>query len=447
MTDRQQSLIDQMPPQMEAIRSNIPAVEEQANVKNNELALESLQLLDKCLRSLDSALSEDRLLTYPAVSLTQIIKLLTGVATATTDAAGNFDANAGNFTNQIDALHNRLWLDRLLDPNAEIAGYRKANAQLEVELKNLREKIQFIQAGVQDRERAKAAAEEAEKLKAQVATAAAESDGSKKDIDALLSSANTVHNEFSTQSEAIQKLLEGADESKTNITALEADLKKWHGEIEATRKAIESVRDSTTEKLKDYDKDIQERKALLSEYDRKINEQFKLASSGALASSFSSRGNELRRATSWWMVVALTSYIGFIAFAVWVMRETFSAAANGFDPWAFFARIIVAVPIGLLVWFVTIQFGNARRLQESYAFKGTVASSFDAYRDLIAKITKDPELKDSKEYAAFIRETIEQIYKDPPLGNKDDDNLPHGQAVKDLPNVLKSLGEFVQKVK
>ena len=108
---------------------------------------------------------------------------------------------------------------------------------------------------------------------------------------------------------------------------------------------------------------------------------------------------------------------------------------------------MVAIPIGVLLWFVTVQFGGARRIQESYAFKETVASSFDAYRELVEKITKDPSLKDNSDYADFIRQTIAGLYKEPPMGKEEDDHPPHTRAVKEFTELMKSTTRLVEQAR
>ncbi|MCH7872644.1 MAG: hypothetical protein IID33_13175, partial [Planctomycetes bacterium] len=111
----------------------------------------------------------------------------------------------------------------------------------------------------------------------------------------------------------------------------------------------------------------------------------------------------------------------------------------------FLAKLPIAIAIAVLAWFTTVQFAKARRVQESYAFKGTVASSFDAYRSLVEEIAKDPELKERPEYAKFITETIRDLYDAPNVDKEGEDVPPPAQLMKGVTEILKQVGVIVSK--
>jgi len=54
-------------------------------------------------------IDEDRLDTAPVLVLTDLVKSTTEVAAAIANAVSNIDGHGGNFTNQVAALHRRLW--------------------------------------------------------------------------------------------------------------------------------------------------------------------------------------------------------------------------------------------------------------------------------------------------------------------------------------------------
>ena len=130
MSNRVSAQIEQVETHLEAIRTHLPKVRELAEEKGNELVEESLRILDLCLSSLDTALSESRLAALPVSSITQVAKQTKTVADVTANTVGNFDGHAGDLTNQVDSLHNRLWLDRLIDPDAEVSAHRSAVGEL-----------------------------------------------------------------------------------------------------------------------------------------------------------------------------------------------------------------------------------------------------------------------------------------------------------------------------
>lgn len=441
-----QNLVVQIREQTAAIRSHVAGLDKVASEKENEQVIESLGDVRICLDSLEGAIDEKRLNTAPVLVLTDLVKTTTDVATAIANAVSDIDTHGGTFTNQVNALHRKLWADRLIDPAAEVRAHQVAAGKLDSDMSVVRDNMAKLEDGLKLKDKVEAAANAAEKLQGRAAEATSAAKADKATLDKLLAEATATHGTFTTRSTEIQKLLDDSKTSNTQVTALEADLKKWHGEIKSTREGIETLRDSTTSKLEEYAKDIASRQNDLDQIRERIEEQFRLVSSGALARAFGVRDRELFW-TKWaWAVSAVLSYLGFVIVAVWqakLMLENTAAFSWG----TLAIRLAVAIPIGLLVWFLTVQFGRARRIQESYAFKETVASSFDAYRELVEKITKDPALKDNPAYADFIRQTIDGLYREPPMGKEEDDHPPHTRALKDATGLIKVMTRFVEETR
>lgn len=441
-----QDLVNQIREQAEAVRSHVASLQKVASEKENEQVLESVDDVRICFDSLESAIDEDRLNTAPVLMLADLVKTTTDVATKIANAVSDIDTHGGAFTNQVNALHRKLWADRLIDPAAEVRAHQVAAGELDSAMSVVRDNMAKLEDGLKLKDQVEAAATSAEKLQGRAAEATSAAEADQATLDKLLAEATATHGTFTTRSTEIQKLLDDSKTSNTEVTALEADLKKWHGEIKSTRQSIETLGNSTTSKLEEYDEDIASRQSDLDRIRERIEEQFRLVSSGALAKAFGVRDRELFW-TKWaWAVFAVLSYIGFVIVAVWqtkVMLE--NTASFSWDTLAL--RLMVAIPIGLLLWFLTVQFGRARRIQESYAFKETVASSFDAYRELVEKITKDPELKENSEYADFIRQTIAGLYKEPPMGKEEDDHPPHTRAFKEVTGLMKEITRFVEEAK
>lgn len=414
--------------QVEAARSHMTGLEKVASETKNEPVIDSLGDLEVSLDSLESAIDEHRLNATPVLVLAEIVKATTGVATHIANAVSNVAGSGGTFTNQVNALHRTLWADRLIDPAAEVRAHQTAVGKLDADMPIVRDNMAELEKGLKLKGQVEDAVTAVEQLQGRATQATAEAEENKARLTTLLEEAAATRDALTTTSTEIQTLLDDSQARNNEVKALEADLKKWHHEITATRESIETLLASTTSKLEDYDEDISSRRTDLDRIRERIEEHFRLVSSGALAKAFGSRATELFW-TKWvWAAFAVLSYIGFVAVAVWqakVMLENIASLT-----WqALVLRLMVAIPIGLLLWFLTVQFSRARRIQESYAFKETVASSFDAYRELVEKITKDPELQQNSGYADFIQETIAGLYREPPMGKEEHDHPPHTRAL------------------
>lgn len=447
MTSRIGAIVEAIQSQVEAMKSHFPQAEQLVDEGEFGGAEESLNCLKVCIASLETAIESERLLTLPALELADLQKFATNVANVLPQVIQDVGGQHGNFSNHVDGLHRKLWTARLIDANAQEESYSAALGKLGDSMTQARAHLEEIEEALELRDKASEAAEEADAMKTAAGSSAAEAASSSTRVKVLEEATEITHETFSRLSAEIGAFRENAEAKQTEVSSLEADLRKWHGDIAETRTSIETLKESTEASLEEHDADIRQRQSDLEEIKGRIEDKFRLVSSGALAKAFGARQKELFWTKNILGVVALAGYVGFVGVAAWQVVVILKSGATDFDWGPLVVRVVAAIPMGLLIWFVTVQYGKARRTHEAYAFKETVASSFDAYRDLVEKITKDETLKGNVPYSEFIRATISGLYTEPPMGKEEDDHPPHAKAVKELTQFVTEFGKMAQRVK
>ncbi|GJL70498.1 MAG: hypothetical protein NPIRA06_31330 [Nitrospirales bacterium] len=452
MENRVTPLIEEIKIQVKGLESHLANLSKVIEESEIDQAHESLDHLKICAHSLESAFENEALRTVPILDLTELKKLILNVANTLPPMTQDIASSHANFTNHVDALHRKLWTMRLIDPRATEAVLMNSAGKLDSALETSKKHIKELEKGLEIREQVGIAAEEVSSLKAKTAE---ESEKISKILAAVEAHEKTVlaqeakATEHASQAGQILAIMQNLE---TTTRTIEAELTNWHNEIGAKRKEIDALRDSTTTRLTTYDDDIHARQENLDDVKKRIEEQFQLVSSGALAKAFGDRGTQLLWGMYGWGALAVLSYVFAIGFALWLAGSTIpdpttNETVNPLNWNYFLVRLAVGIPIAFFVWFATVQFSKAKRLQESYAFKGTVAASFDAYRKLVEAISKDPELKENPEFAKFITSIIGDLYKPPQHNNEDEDNPPHTQALKETGALLKQLESLISKLK
>lgn len=455
MSTRTKAIVEQLREVLEGIRSHLPQLDSSLEkLVDREDTLqqqvnETVETLRLCVVSIEDLVANQAIHALPMLDLTEIHTICTSLLNSLPQVATNIEQHQGTFTTLVDTLHRRLWNMSLINVDEETRNYMASAGKLKEEIEQAKEIIDRLREGLLIRDHVQEASDEVAELKKSIETNVKEIQGHQSS-SADSESKTQLHMENAQEAlNSLSKLLELGETKETTISQIETELTKWHVEIEEKRKVIDELRESTGVRLKEYDTDIKNRQNKLNEIDSKIDEQFRLASSGALAKAFGELGNRLMIGKIGWGTFAIISYFVAVSFAYWIASQSIpEPLANGKTPPLelsyFLVRLAVGIPIGFFVWFVTIQFGKARRLQEAYAFKGAVASSFDAYRDVIEKIAKDPKLKERPEYADFITRTIGDLYKPPPSGSHEDDQPPQTKVLKE---VIKSLEPILALLK
>lgn len=459
MASRITPIIEEISGQVEGMRTHLPTLEKVVEEADLDQAKESLEHLRVCIMSLDQVLQNEGLRALPVLELTEVQKVATKVGAALPEMAQDASAHQANFTNRVDALYRKLWVGGFIDPRVTTTAFNEAVGGLSAAMETARAHVDELKEGLRVRDQVLEAADEVDKLKATTTGDATEVHKVLSTVQAHEKEALSAEESAATHATNVEQLLNSANDREARLRSIEAELVTWHDEINAKRTEIEELRteveqlrDSTSTRLETHDEDISGRQKELEGITKRIEEQFRLASSGALAKAFGERGALLLWGKVGWGFLALASYGGAVGFAWWLANTAIpERAADGTMPpldWPYFAvRLAVGIPIAFLVWFATVQFSKARRVQEAYAFKGTVASSFDAYRDLVEAITKDPELKERPEFAQFITRTIRDLYTPPQSEKEDEDNPPHTKALKEVSVLVKEIGNLASKIR
>ncbi len=221
--------------------------------------------------------------------------------------------------------------------------------------------------------------------------------------------------------------------SETKIKTIEDNSEQWRAKLNDWETRVEKTIEGANASRSQNEKTITDWEERLTEINKRIQEQFRLTASGALAEAFEKKITSLSWWYGVWMGLAIVSYVGaalvgaaIVASLVPTPADQNANAATQASEWiGLTSKLFTAVPVGFLVWFLTIQASKARTELQSYRFKASVASTFDAYRAVVEEVE---EKKLSDDYAVFIRETISSIYTPPDPDMED--AVPQEKAMK-----------------
>jgi len=79
----------------------------------------------------------------------------------------------------------------------------------------------------------------------------------------------------------------------------------------------------------------------------------------------------------------------------------------------FFLKLSLSLPIAYWIGFCTVQYGRERRAEEEYAFKANISISLNPYQELVNKIIDSNDPKEREKYAAFIVDSITNVFTSP----------------------------------
>ena len=107
--------------------------------------------------------------------------------------------------------------------------------------------------------------------------------------------------------------------------------------------------------------------------------------SARLAEAFQDRETELK---GWgWLFGFSLSVIGLVIIGIITVHTLNTTGAGNY--WQFILeRFLIGSPLIWSAWFCAIQYGNAIRLKEDYAFKAATAKAFVGYKDYFEDLAK-----------------------------------------------------------
>lgn len=130
----------------------------------------------------------------------------------------------------------------------------------------------------------------------------------------------------------------------------------------------------------------------------------------SLFHTFEERRKLLESSRKEWEVIVLLLLANAVLIAYLLIDSTTSADIS----WKWIAnKLALAIPLIYVVRFCAIQHSRDRKLEEEYAFKGSISLSLEAYRGLVERIVSNPEAAKNRRYVSFLVSSISKIFSSP----------------------------------
>jgi uncharacterized coiled-coil DUF342 family protein len=210
-----------------------------------------------------------------------------------------------------------------------------------------------------------------------------------------------------------------------NVNAIYAAAQTSKANIDSLAEAITTSRDQcdkhmiATKRLAEtadgLDASIKKSQAQLAQLEHEAADRLKTiddlllgATNAGLATAFEKRGRGFKRPEMMWQLVFVGSLVALFGMAIW---ETAGGLAKVPD-YSELARMLLqrlpfVVPIIWLAIHSARQAALAKRMEEEYAFKATISTSFEGYRRQMAEISKD--LSETSPLARLCNDTLRTI--------------------------------------
>ncbi len=398
-------------------RGEIPLDESIINLKN------SVALLRESVR-------DRKLIQLPISIQNAIHKELITISQNITGLTSGTDTVV-NLTAAIERLLALIWQNRIAQLSDETVIYKEAENRLKAIEQEAHNILKELRAGLKQR----------------------------KSLDDLLILVTDSVESSKLHASSIKKLFE---DSGTHVKATESAVTSANSAVSATEKiksqcgelltAIEGVKKQTDIRDKEIDAyrksifDLEEKAIGLAQKFSQLFDESTLqrtdmssqleklqlraesllpgATSAGLAAAFRSRKEAISRAKGRWIVgfvgsiVALSLAVGFIIYD--------SQTSSGTTEWwkHLLERIPLTFPLVWAGWFFGRNYGHMMRLEEVYAFKEAISSSFEGYKQQMAEVSGSEGLRQ------FCSEVID-IVAVSPLGvfeRKSSDETPFHAA-------------------
>ncbi len=162
------------------------------------------------------------------------------------------------------------------------------------------------------------------------------------------------------------------------------------GHVVVTKRLAE-IAGATEAKLVQYEGQLKDMQEASIKQQKKIDELLLGATNAGLASAFDKRGKTFKRPEVVWQCIFVGSLGALVAMALW-QHVDFLAAGQPLNWEQIFRMLLVKLPLVPLVWLAihaARQASFAKRMEEEYAFKATISTSFEGYRREMAEVSKN----------------------------------------------------------
>lgn len=253
------------------------------------------------------------------------------------------------------------------------------------------------------------------------------------EVNASKATATQVVAEVNKAKGETQTALQGTKQSNDQANAILAQAKVHQQEIAtlleqsktnaAKTAEIARIAAETDKRVKDYETKLDQLRKHYEDTDKKIESLLPGATGAGLAKAFNTRKKDLAptKLLAIWIFVA--AVLGFVGIGIWALWRK---DIVGWESFLLFALERSPIIVGLVILeeFSRRLYHSTMRLEEDYAFKETVSTSFDGYQK--AMTTVQAGAKDTLAYA--LSTNVLSALKERPgrllESEKEDDKIP-----------------------
>ncbi|MGD0387913.1 MAG: MIR domain-containing protein [Tepidisphaeraceae bacterium] len=244
------------------------------------------------------------------------------------------------------------------------------------------------------------------------------------DLDAALNEARQSATSAEAQHQASRstydKIAALYGESQTAIARTETDaeavtkLRIAAESNAATTSKLAEIAAATETRIAEYETRLTELQQAASKQRQIIDELLFGATNAGLASAFDARGKSFKTPEKIWQLAFLGALGGLFVLACYEVKS--SNLMTTIPNWQELARMMLhrlpfLIPLVWLAIHAARQASLAKRMEEEYAFKATLSTSFEGYRRQMAEVSKD--LSPSSPLAQLCTDTLRAISTSP----------------------------------
>ena len=226
--------------------------------------------------------------------------------------------------------------------------------------------------------------------------------------------------------------------------AVEAARKRAESDVEAT-KGLAGIAADVEKRVRAYEENLAQFRARAEAHEKKIETLLLGATNAGLASAFDARSKTFKIPKWGWQLAflaALGGLLGLAYFEAKGLTDTVGAPAWDVLLRMLLHRLPFLIPLVWLALHAARQATLAMRMEEEYAFKATISTSFEGYRRQMAEIGSG--LPPEHPLARLCADTLETISAPP--GEVYDKHLPDPTPATAGIELAKPLVEAVAKL-
>jgi uncharacterized coiled-coil DUF342 family protein len=368
--------------------------------------------------------------------LENVSKFLTGLTSGKDEVV--------NLVNAIEGLHTAVWQFGLQNLSEEFLGYQtKLNQvkQLEVQLHQLKAQLE---QGLEQKNKLDELLADAVKLADTEAIALQSIEKSQKvsnegrdSIDALKTKSDALFATIEQNEKKSTDQLSKINTTSSELTALEARIKEFYTKVDEYRTAIDTTKQEANKTVNENNTKTKELTTELDKLEDQIRDSIQRATGHSLFHSFQTRQSTLATGKMVWIYGIGVLVLISIGFSIWLGMT----AQKGIDT-AFYVKLSITIPLAFAIGFCAVQYSRERRLEEEYAFKGSISISLVPYKELVEKLVDKTKDDERVRFASFIIESVNKVFTSPTdkiwqTTEKDSGNTD--KSVKRIVSLLKPL--------